>query len=83
MRGDIVTFTYDSFSRRALPINPKIFRKRSDVTWEEVLRNHEKDAQVDGMKKRIVECGAYLVLNNRDTKNGNGVHTQACGILAL
>eukprot|EP00026_Physarum_polycephalum_P001003 Phypoly_transcript_01004.p1 GENE.Phypoly_transcript_01004~~Phypoly_transcript_01004.p1 ORF type:complete len:1224 (-),score=188.92 Phypoly_transcript_01004:75-3746(-) len=54
IRGDIVTFTYDSFSRRALPINPKIFRKRSDVTWEEVVMNHEKDAKSNGSQQVVM-----------------------------
>lgn len=35
-QGDIVTFTYTANYGTA-PINPKIIRIRSDVTWENVI----------------------------------------------
>lgn len=44
-RGDIVSFSYDNFSQRSLPVNPKILRIRTDVTWENVVQDfliHEK-----------------------------------------
>jgi signal peptidase I len=36
-KGDVVTITYDSFSRRTAPVNPKIYRLRKDLEWEDVL----------------------------------------------
>ena len=38
-RGDIVTFTYQNVTQRSIPSSPKIIRIRTDVTWEQVLRN--------------------------------------------
>jgi hypothetical protein len=41
-RGDIVTFTYDNFSRYAIPIKPRVVRVRKDLAWEEVVAAHEQ-----------------------------------------
>lgn len=38
--GDIVTFAYDNYSSRSLPIYPKIIRVRKDLTWKDVLREN-------------------------------------------
>eukprot|EP00026_Physarum_polycephalum_P002403 Phypoly_transcript_02409.p1 GENE.Phypoly_transcript_02409~~Phypoly_transcript_02409.p1 ORF type:complete len:900 (+),score=140.14 Phypoly_transcript_02409:101-2800(+) len=38
-RGDIVTFSFDNYSRGLVPISPKVFRIRTDITWEDVLQN--------------------------------------------
>jgi hypothetical protein len=43
--GDVVTFSYESHARRDLPVNPKIFRIRTDVTWEEVVYNSSLERQ--------------------------------------
>lgn len=42
-RGDVVTFSYSGFSRSSIPIQPKIFRIREDITWEDVLFNYAND----------------------------------------
>lgn len=42
--GDIVSFSYDSFSRRSIPINVKIFRIRKDLEWEQVIESYRKDS---------------------------------------
>jgi hypothetical protein len=39
-KGDVVTFTFENHSQRDIPIHPKIYRIREDVTWREVLRDH-------------------------------------------
>eukprot|EP00026_Physarum_polycephalum_P001147 Phypoly_transcript_01148.p1 GENE.Phypoly_transcript_01148~~Phypoly_transcript_01148.p1 ORF type:complete len:746 (+),score=87.76 Phypoly_transcript_01148:82-2319(+) len=39
-KGDVVTITYDHYSRRERPSNPRVLRKRSDVTWQNVLRDY-------------------------------------------
>ena len=50
VKGDIVSFTYDSFARRDLPINPKIYRVRSDLSWDDVVQSVAKDRKsLNGM----------------------------------
>lgn len=38
-RGDIVTFAYENYSRHSIPVRPKIMRKRTDLSWEEVVKS--------------------------------------------
>jgi hypothetical protein len=45
-KGDIATFTYENFSRFAIPINPKIYRIRDDVTWQQVIYNFHQNTQL-------------------------------------
>lgn len=35
--GDIVTFESDGYSLKGAPVNPKVFRIRTDLSWEDVL----------------------------------------------
>jgi hypothetical protein len=37
----------------ALPVNPKIFKKRIDVSWEEVVHNYFKDKNYLQHGKRL------------------------------
>jgi hypothetical protein len=37
--GDVVTISYDSYTRNAIPINPIISQIRKDVNWENILRD--------------------------------------------
>eukprot|EP00026_Physarum_polycephalum_P000538 Phypoly_transcript_00539.p1 GENE.Phypoly_transcript_00539~~Phypoly_transcript_00539.p1 ORF type:complete len:959 (+),score=132.38 Phypoly_transcript_00539:57-2933(+) len=37
--GDVVTFSYESNARRDVPISPKIYRIRTDLSWREVVEN--------------------------------------------
>lgn len=39
-KGDVVTFTYDSIARQSTPVNPKIVRVRTDVSWRELVLEH-------------------------------------------
>jgi len=56
--GNVVTFTYENFSRRALPVNPQILRIREDVSWEEVLFNHVHDVpQTPLMAEEVRRAG--------------------------
>jgi hypothetical protein len=41
--GDVVTFSYEIHARRELPVNPEIYRVRTDVSWEEVILNSLKE----------------------------------------
>ena len=52
--GDIVTFTYQNYSSRSIPIHPTIVRIREDLTWEEVvtsfLREKPQAHKLNGMR---------------------------------
>eukprot|EP00026_Physarum_polycephalum_P004271 Phypoly_transcript_04288.p1 GENE.Phypoly_transcript_04288~~Phypoly_transcript_04288.p1 ORF type:complete len:615 (+),score=69.63 Phypoly_transcript_04288:198-1847(+) len=37
--GEIVSFSYETHSRREVPINPLIYRVRTDLVWEDVVLN--------------------------------------------
>ena len=55
--GDIVSFSYDNASRRLLPVNPKIYKIRTDVSWEDVVSNYNEERRyLTGMnhKHRLV-----------------------------
>ena len=39
-RGDVVTFSFESYSRRALPTEARIVRVRRDVTWQKVIEDY-------------------------------------------
>lgn len=41
--GDVVTFSYESNIRRDIPVHPKIYRIRTDISWEEVMYNSLQD----------------------------------------
>jgi hypothetical protein len=44
--GAVVTFSYESHSRRDEVVNPKIFRIREDVSWEEVVENYATERKL-------------------------------------
>lgn len=52
-KGDVVTFSYECYSRKAIPVKPTITRIRTDMQWEEVLDNSSKEVpaaqQLNGM----------------------------------
>jgi hypothetical protein len=39
--GEVVTFSYDKMARRELPVNVKIFRRRIDMKWDDVVANSQ------------------------------------------
>lgn len=41
--GDIVTFSFESYSRREIPVNPFVSRIRKDISWRDVLREHRRN----------------------------------------
>eukprot|EP00026_Physarum_polycephalum_P001040 Phypoly_transcript_01041.p1 GENE.Phypoly_transcript_01041~~Phypoly_transcript_01041.p1 ORF type:complete len:1163 (+),score=140.56 Phypoly_transcript_01041:229-3717(+) len=43
IKGDIVTFSYQNFAKFRVPHKPTITRIRSDLEWDDVLRNHEQE----------------------------------------
>ena len=40
-----MTFSYDDYSRNAMPVNARVNRIRNDVSWEEIVENYERDQQ--------------------------------------
>lgn len=53
-QGDIVSFTYDNYSRTATPLNPKVYRIRSDLSWKHVLRDSLQEPQSQYLNGRVV-----------------------------
>ena len=37
--GEIVSFSFESHARRDVPVRPKIYRIRTDVSWEDISWN--------------------------------------------
>ena len=42
IRGDIVTFSHDYQTRRFAPSNPVVYRIRSDMTWQDVIKSSKE-----------------------------------------
>ena len=40
--GAVVSFSFETHWRRDVPLGPKIFRIRTDVTWEDVVTTHRR-----------------------------------------
>jgi hypothetical protein len=60
-KGDVVTFSFESFSRSPIPVRPKIFRIRTDVLWEDIVRTDIKDSSkarsgTNHKKTKIKKC---------------------------
>eukprot|EP00026_Physarum_polycephalum_P001944 Phypoly_transcript_01947.p1 GENE.Phypoly_transcript_01947~~Phypoly_transcript_01947.p1 ORF type:complete len:919 (+),score=98.36 Phypoly_transcript_01947:138-2894(+) len=45
--GDVVTISYDSYTRNAVPMNPTISQIRKDVNWELILRDFVRSDSPD------------------------------------
>lgn len=56
-RGVVVTFTYDRFSRRSIPLRPRIVRTRPDLSWEDVLSDATKDVSLN----RKNNCSEFVL----------------------
>jgi hypothetical protein len=59
-KGDVVSFLSDLHSRREAPVNPKIFRLRDDLLWEDVVANYEND-KMDGIILFIFVSSKYTL----------------------
>ena len=46
IKGDIVTFSYEIHARKDLPVNPEIYRIRTDVSWEDVLHSSASERRM-------------------------------------
>ena len=59
--GDIVTFAYESGPKKDNSLNPKIYRIRYDIKWDEVLYNFHRDKRyLNGM--RLLYCYKTFVI---------------------
>ena len=67
--GDVVTFSYESHSRRDEPVNPKIFRVRADVSWEELMESNAREGKRSTgryqgeSEDRTLQSILYLTIN--------------------
>jgi hypothetical protein len=41
--GDVVTFSYQHYTKLLTPVNPKIERIRGDLSWQEILHNYKNE----------------------------------------
>eukprot|EP00026_Physarum_polycephalum_P001458 Phypoly_transcript_01460.p1 GENE.Phypoly_transcript_01460~~Phypoly_transcript_01460.p1 ORF type:complete len:826 (+),score=126.37 Phypoly_transcript_01460:385-2862(+) len=59
--GSVVTFCYESYSRKDVPLNPIITRIRADISWEEVLRGSLPERKL----KQSQQFGYWTLENMR------------------
>jgi hypothetical protein len=71
--GDIVTFSYEDFSRKASPVNPNIYRIRADVSWKDVVRNFEEEAAFSKQMEEGIPPPSPVC--NKEIKNYNKWNT--------
>ena len=45
--GAVVTFCFESYSRRDIPLNPIITRVRSDILWDELIRGTNLEQKLE------------------------------------
>ena len=64
--GDVVTFSYESFSRRDTPVNPIIYRTRSDVLWDDVVSVSERERSAISEGKRSKTMREEREMRNRE-----------------
>lgn len=63
--GDVVTFTYQSYSRYSVPIQPKIYRIREDVAWEDVVRDFASKSVQGNIFSGMCLYSYYVITNYR------------------
>jgi hypothetical protein len=67
--GDVVTFCYDSFSRQALPVNPKITRIRFDIPWNNVALGMQNKQRITKNKNKNKNKNKKKNKNKNKNKN--------------
>lgn len=40
--GDIVTFAYENYTRKAVPVEPKVYQIRRDLSWKDVIFSYKQ-----------------------------------------
>jgi hypothetical protein len=58
--GDIVTFSYETSARRELPVQPEIYRTRTDVSWQDVVLNYAKEQKYRNGTNFLALLFAYI-----------------------
>lgn len=48
-KGDVVTFSYKSYSSNSIPVDPKVIRIRKDLEWRDVMRSHAQELTMNGI----------------------------------
>lgn len=43
--GEVVSFFYETNARREKPVNPRVYRVRADISWEEVVYNFVEESE--------------------------------------
>ena len=38
-KGDIISFSFQNFSKNEVPVDPQLYRIREDLTWKDVVQN--------------------------------------------
>eukprot|EP00026_Physarum_polycephalum_P001243 Phypoly_transcript_01244.p1 GENE.Phypoly_transcript_01244~~Phypoly_transcript_01244.p1 ORF type:complete len:1086 (+),score=113.52 Phypoly_transcript_01244:74-3331(+) len=73
--GDVVSFSYDNYSRNAVPVNPFVYRIRMDLTWLHVVRNHYENAtqsqRLNDSSNQKVFRATTDVNNDKRSSQGN------------
>eukprot|EP00026_Physarum_polycephalum_P000399 Phypoly_transcript_00400.p1 GENE.Phypoly_transcript_00400~~Phypoly_transcript_00400.p1 ORF type:complete len:1105 (+),score=129.94 Phypoly_transcript_00400:31-3345(+) len=60
-KGEIVSFAFDNFSRRSVPVNPRILRQRTDVSWDDLVRDFRNSSQARELNDVSVKNIRYAV----------------------
>jgi hypothetical protein len=47
--GEVVTFSYEHLTRRDVPVHAEIFRRRSELKWEDVIANSRSQQHIQGL----------------------------------
>lgn len=61
-KGDIVTFSYDSFGKRGLPTNAKIIRNRPELSWMNVIYNFSREKYNKSLNSMFVFSISYSLI---------------------
>eukprot|EP00026_Physarum_polycephalum_P001631 Phypoly_transcript_01633.p1 GENE.Phypoly_transcript_01633~~Phypoly_transcript_01633.p1 ORF type:complete len:1064 (+),score=132.57 Phypoly_transcript_01633:31-3192(+) len=59
--GDVVTFSYESWARRELPVGPKIYRIRTDLSWDEVVQTSMVEKQHLNEKSQVPDFSSHAL----------------------
>ena len=43
--GEVVSYSFEGHARRDMPVNPKIYRVRTDISWDYVVHNIVREQQ--------------------------------------
>lgn len=71
-KGDIVTFSYDSYAQNSAPVNARVHRIREDITWQFILHEHFKNIakpqEFNGTIFWVSDHSYLIIIQNRQEK---------------